>query len=54
MFWAPAPNPPNTKTSSVVGITTRPSKIRQMLIGLLSVVLNQLGSAIASWMVMVG
>jgi len=35
------------KTSSVVGITTSPSTTRQLLIGLLSIVLDTLGRAIA-------
>ena len=41
------PSTSNGKTSSVVGITTRASRTRRMLIGLLSVVLTPLGSAIA-------
>ncbi len=36
----------------IIGITIRPSRTRHTLIGLLNVVLNPLGSAIAWWMMM--
>jgi hypothetical protein len=37
----------NGKTNTATGITTKANKIKQMLLGSLSVVLNPLGSAIA-------
>jgi hypothetical protein len=44
------PSPSKDKTSSVVGITARPSRAKQMPIGMLIVVVLPLGSAIAWWM----